>query len=64
MIEYEKRTQSGSISKKRQKVGEGFNLYEASGNMPAYKNQTITEINGYLNKIVVGGQDVYPGYHQ
>jgi type III restriction enzyme len=29
--------------------------------MPAYKNQTITEINGYLNKIVVGGQDVYPG---
>lgn len=61
MIEYEKRNQTGSITKKRQKVGEGFNLYEASGNMPVYKNQTITEINGYLNKIVVGGLDVYPG---
>jgi type III restriction enzyme len=30
-------------------------------NIPAYKNQTITEINGYQNKIVVGGQDIYPG---
>ncbi|WP_019038502.1 type III restriction-modification system endonuclease [Psychroflexus tropicus] len=61
VIEHEKRTASGSISKKRVKVAEGYNLYEQSGNMPAYKNQTITEINGYLNKIVVGGEDVYPG---
>lgn len=61
VIEHEKRTASGSISKKRVKAAEGYNLYEQSGNMPAYKNQTITEINGYLNKIVVGGQDVYPG---
>ncbi|NYJ26625.1 type III restriction-modification system endonuclease [Allomuricauda sp. ARW1Y1] len=61
VIEHEKRTASGSISKKRVKVAEGYNLYEQSGNMPAYKNQTITEINGYLNKIVVGRQDVYPG---
>ena len=61
VIEHEKRTASGSISKKRVKVAEGYNLYEQSGNMPAYKNQTVTEINGYLNKVVVGGQDVYPG---
>lgn len=61
VIEHEKRTATGSISKKRVKVAEGYNLYEQSGNMPAYKNQTITEINGYLNKVVVGGQDVYPG---
>ncbi|MPV86069.1 type III restriction-modification system endonuclease [Ostreibacterium oceani] len=61
IIEHEKRTASGTISKKRVKVAEGYNLYEQSGNMPAYKNQTVTEINGYLNKIVVGGQDVYPG---
>ena len=40
---------------------EGYNIYEQSGNMPAYKNQTITEINGYHNKIVVSGQDIYPG---
>lgn len=61
VIEFEKRTTSGSIKKERRKVEEGFNLYEHSGNMPAYKNQTITEINGYLNKIVVGGKDIYPG---
>ncbi|MEX0995885.1 MAG: DEAD/DEAH box helicase family protein [Flavobacteriaceae bacterium] len=61
MVEFEKRTSSGSIKKERKKLGEGANLYELSGNMPAYKNQTITEINGYLNKIVVGGQDIYPG---
>ncbi len=61
VIEHEKRTASGSISKKRVKVAEGYNIYEQSGNMPAYKNQTVTEINGYLNKIVVNGQNVYPG---
>lgn len=60
-IEHEKRSASGKITKKRVKVAEGYNLYEQSGNMPVYKNQTVTEINGYLNKIVVGGQDVYPG---
>lgn len=60
-IEYEKRTTSGSITKERKTITEGFNLYVNSGNMPAYKNQTITEINGYLNKVVVGGMDIYPG---
>src|SRR5690554_2846720 len=60
-IEHEIRTSSGTISKKRVKVSEGYNLYEQSGNMPAYKNQIITEINGYLNKVVVAGQDIYPG---
>ena len=53
---------SGSgVKKIRRKLGEGANLYELSENMPAYKNQTITEINGYLNKVVIGGQDIYPG---
>ncbi len=65
VIEYEKRSSSGLITKERKKVPQGFNLYENSGNMPAYKNQTISEINGYLNngkgKIVIGGQDIYPG---
>lgn len=61
VVEFEKRTAAGSIIKVRQKLGEGANLYELSGNMPAYKNQTITEINGYLNKVVIGGQDLYPG---
>ena len=60
VVEFEQRTSSG-ISKKRQKLEEGANLFELSGNMPAYKNQRIENINGYFNKIVVGGQDIYPG---
>lgn len=61
VVEFEQRSASGAITRKRQKLSEGANLYELSGNIPAYKNQTITEINGYLNKIVVGGEDIYPG---
>lgn len=60
VVEFEKRVGEG-VKKVRQKLSEGANLYELSGNLPAYKNQIITEINGYLNKIVVGGQDIYPG---
>src|SRR5690606_27014371 len=61
MVEYEQRTKTGAIKKIRDELGESANLYELSGYMPAYKNQIITEINGYLNKIVIGGQDLYPG---
>jgi type III restriction enzyme len=60
VVEFEKRS-GDSVRKVRQKLSEGANLYELSGNLPAYKNHTITEINGYHNKIVVNGQDIYPG---
>ena len=60
VVEFEKRVGEG-VKKIRQRLSEGANLYELSGNLPAYKNQTITEINGYRNKIVVGGQDINPG---
>ncbi|CAH8289116.1 type III restriction enzyme [Mariniflexile fucanivorans] len=60
VVEFEQRVGSG-VKKVRKKLGEGANLYELSGDMPAYKNQTITEINGYLNKVVIGGQDIFPG---
>lgn len=60
VVEFEKRVGEG-VKKVRQKLSEGANLHELSGNIPAYNNQTITEINGYLNKIVVAGQDIYPG---
>lgn len=60
VVEFEQRAGNG-VKKVRQKLSEGANLYELSGNLPAYKNQSITEINGYLNKIVVGGEDIYPG---
>lgn len=60
VVEFEKRQGEG-IKKVRQKLSEGANLYELSGNLPAYKNHTISEINGYHNKIVIGGEDIYPG---
>ena len=60
LVEYEKRAGDG-VKKIIQKLNEGDNLYELSGGLPAYKNHLISEINGYLNKIVINGQDIYPG---
>jgi len=60
LVEYEKRSGDG-VKKIIQKLHEGDNLYELSGGLPAYKNHLISEINGYLNKIVINGQDIYPG---
>ena len=61
VVEFEHRTKAGAIKKVRKKLEQGANLYELSGNMPAYENQTITEIDGYKNKIVINGEDIYPG---
>ena len=60
IVEFEKRQGEG-VKRVRQKLSEGANLHELSGGIPAYVNCTITEINGYLNKIVVKGEDIYPG---
>jgi type III restriction enzyme len=60
VVEFEKRAGEG-VKKVRMKLEEGANLYELSGNIPSYKNHTITEVNGYLNKITVNGADIYPG---
>jgi type III restriction enzyme len=59
-LEYEKRSGNG-VKRVREKLAQGTDLYEISGGLPAYKNCLITEVNGYLNKIVVNGQDIYPG---
>lgn len=59
-LEYEKRSGNG-VKRVREKLEQGTDLYEISGGVPAYKNCLITEINGYHNKIVVNGQDIYPG---
>lgn len=40
---------------------QGTNLYELSGEMPAYRNLMIEEVNGAQNKIIVGGKEIYPG---
>lgn len=58
IVEFEKRQGEG-VKRVRQKLSEGSNLHELSGGIPAYVNCTITEINGYLNKIVVKGEDIY-----
>lgn len=60
VVEYEERSKTG-VKRVKRKLSEGDNLYELSGEMPAYKNMTITEINGYQNKVVVSGEDIYPG---
>ena len=59
-LEYEKRSGNG-VRRVREKLEQGTDLYEISGGLPAYKNCLITEVNGYHNKIVVNGQDIYPG---
>src|SRR5690606_33703349 len=59
-LEYEKRSGNG-IKRVREKLEQGANLFELSGGLPAYENCIITEINGYHNKIVINGQDIYPG---
>lgn len=59
-LEYEKRSGNG-VKRVREKIAQGTDLYEISGNLPAYKNCLVTEVNGYLNKIVVNGQDIFPG---
>lgn len=60
LIEYEKR-QGAGVVRKREKLSKGTNLFQLSGEMPQYKNHTIQEIDGYHNKIVVNGEDVFAG---
>jgi type III restriction enzyme len=59
-IEIEERTKSGEIKRKRKQVSDGARLFELSGGMPAYKNK-IVEINGALNKITIGNDEIAAG---
>lgn len=59
-LEYEKRSGNG-VKRVREKLAQGADLFTLSGELPAYKNCTITEIHGFQNKIVIAGQDIYPG---
>ena len=60
LIEYEKRSGNG-VKRIRQKLEKGANLFQLSGDMPQYKNFTIQEIDGYFNKIVINGLDIFAG---
>lgn len=59
-IEFEERSGT-AVKRVRKKLEKGANLYQLSGEMPQYKNITIQEIDGYFNKIVVNGQDIFAG---
>lgn len=60
LIEFEQRGSQG-VKRVRKKLAQGESLYELSGDMPAYHNLMIEEINGAQNKIVVGGKEIFPG---
>lgn len=59
-IEFEERSGT-AVKRVRKKLEKGANLYQLSGEMPQYKNMTIQEIDGYFNKIVINGQDIFAG---
>jgi type III restriction enzyme len=61
LVEYEVRNASGATKRIRQKLSKGANLFDLSGNMPQYKNQVIQEIDGYHNKIVINGLELFAG---
>ncbi|ENG5659847.1 DEAD/DEAH box helicase family protein [Flavobacterium psychrophilum] len=60
-VEYEVRNASGAVKRFRTKLSKGANLFDLSGNMPQYKNQVIQEIDGYHNKIVINGLELFAG---
>lgn len=60
IVEYEKRQGTG-VKRKRERLEEGTNLYELSGEMPQYKNCLITDINGASNTISVNGVTLQAG---
>jgi len=61
LVEYEKRNANNEPKRVRQKLEKGANLYELSGGMQQYQHYIIQEVNGYHNKIVINGQDIFAG---
>ena len=59
-VEFEQRTAQG-VKRVRKKLEKGANLFELSGGIPAYNNLTIQDIDGAQDKIVVGGDSIFPG---
>jgi len=60
LLEYEKRSGTG-VKRIRQKVAEGTNIYELSGEMPQYRHHVVQGIDGYFNKVTVNGQELFAG---
>ncbi|MBS1585854.1 MAG: DEAD/DEAH box helicase family protein [Bacteroidetes bacterium] len=60
VVEFEKRSGT-SVKRIRQKLEKGANLHQLSGDMPQYQYCTVQEVDGYFNKIVVNGMDIFAG---
>ncbi len=60
IIEYEQRKGTG-VKRKRERIEEGANLYELSGDMPQYKNYLVTDINGATNTVSIKGETLQAG---
>lgn len=60
LVEFEQRSTQG-VKRIRRKLEQGASLFELSGEMPAYRNIIIEEINGNQNKIIVDGEELFPG---
>ncbi|WP_018611851.1 type III restriction-modification system endonuclease [Segetibacter koreensis] len=61
LIEYEKRSVNNEPKRVRERLEKGANIFQLSGNMQQYQQYTIQEIDGYHNKIVINGQDIFAG---
>jgi len=60
VVEFEKRSGT-SVKRVRQKLEKGANIFQLSGEMPQYQHCTVQEVDGYFNKIVVNGTDIFAG---
>lgn len=60
VLEYEKRG-NNSVKRVREKLKVGSNLFELSGEMPQYKNHSITNIDAHWGKIEIGGMELFVG---
>ncbi|WP_456377867.1 type III restriction-modification system endonuclease [Lutibacter sp.] len=60
IIEYEQRSGTG-VKRKRERLEEGANLYELSGEMPQYKNYIVQDLNGATNSISIKGETLIAG---
>lgn len=55
VVEWELRSATGQVRRKRQALNKGANFFDLSDSMPQYKNWILTDIDGYRNQITVNG---------
>ncbi len=60
LLEFEERHGNG-VRSVRKKLQQGSNLFELSGNLPAYQNAIIQNINGLSGTVEINGQIITEG---